>query len=99
LSVSGPAAGLTAIILTAISDLESFQYSFTSCFIIVQVSTWILKAGTISNYFPNNVIEGMLAGIGLIIILKQIPHAIGLDSDLKEIKLDGENTFTNYSQF
>jgi MFS superfamily sulfate permease-like transporter len=47
-----------------------------------------LKAGTISNYFPNNVIEGMLAGIGLIIILKQIPHAIGLDSDfLKEIKL------------
>jgi MFS superfamily sulfate permease-like transporter len=46
-----------------------------------------LKAGTISNYFPNNVIEGMLAGIGLIIILKQIPHAIGLDLILKEIKL------------
>jgi MFS superfamily sulfate permease-like transporter len=57
-----------------------------------------LKAGTISNYFPNNVIEGMLAGIGLIIILKQIPHAIGLDSDFEGdqafVQMNGENTFT-----
>jgi MFS superfamily sulfate permease-like transporter len=65
--------------LTAISDLELSQYSFTSQFYrgLVQLALDFGWAGTISNYFPNNVIEGMLAGIGLI-ILKQIPHAIGL---------------------
>ena len=100
LSVSGPAAGLTAIILTAISDLGAFNILLLAVFIagLVQLALGFLKAGTISNYFPNNVIEGMLAGIGLIIILKQIPHAIGLDSDFEGdqafSQMNGENTFS-----
>jgi MFS superfamily sulfate permease-like transporter len=100
LSVSGPAAGLTAIILTAISDLGAFNILLLAVFIAgsLQLILGFLKAGTISNYFPSNVIEGMLAGIGLIIILKQIPHAIGLDSDFEGdqafSQMNGENTFT-----
>ncbi len=83
LSVSGPAAGLTAIVLTAITSLGSFEAFLLAVFIagIVQIILGFIKAGTISNYFPNNVIEGMLAGIGVIIILKQIPHAIGYDKE------------------
>ena len=81
LSVSGPAAGLTAIVLTAITDLGAFNIFLTAVFIagLIQLSLGFLKAGSISNYFPNNVIEGMLAGIGVIIFLKQIPKALGSD--------------------
>lgn len=100
LSVSGPAAGLTAIVLTAITDLGSFNTFLLSVLIagVIQLILGFLKAGTISNYFPNNVIEGMLAGIGVIIILKQIPHAFGYDPDFEGdesfFQLDGENTFS-----
>lgn len=100
LSVSGPAAGLTAIVLTAITDLGSFNAFLLAVFLagIFQLILGFIKAGTISNYFPSNVIEGMLAGIGLIIILKQIPHAVGLDSDFEGdeafSQLDGKNTFS-----
>ncbi len=85
LSVSGPAAGLTAIVLTAISDLGTFDIFLTAVFIagLVQLILGFLKAGTISNFFPNNVIEGMLAGIGVIIILKQIPHFFGFSKDFQ----------------
>lgn len=85
LSVSGPAAGLTAIVLTAISDLGAFDIFLTSVFIagLIQLLLGFIKAGSISNYFPTNVIEGMLAGIGIIIILKQLPHAFGYDSDFE----------------
>jgi MFS superfamily sulfate permease-like transporter len=98
LSVSGPAAGLTAIILTAITDLGAFDILLTSVFIagLIQLALGFIKAGTISNYFPTNVIEGMLAGIGIIIILKQLPHAFGYDSDFEGDEsfwqLDGSNT-------
>lgn len=85
LSVSGPAAGLTAIVLTAITDLGAFDIFLTAVFIagVIQLLLGFVKAGSISNYFPTNVIEGMLAGIGIIIILKQIPHAFGYDSDFE----------------
>ena len=81
LSVSGPAAGLTAIVLTAITDLGSFNVFLLAVLIagLIQLALGFLKAGSISNYFPNNVIEGMLAGIGVIIFLKQIPKALGSD--------------------
>ena len=74
LSVSGPAAGLTAIVLTAITDLGAFDIFLTAVFVagIIQLILGFIKAGSISNYFPTNVIEGMLAGIGVIIFLKQI---------------------------
>lgn len=83
ISVSGPAAGLTAIILTAITDLGAFELFLCAGIVagIIQLILGFVRAGSISNYFPNNVIEGMLAGIGIIIILKQLQHAIGFDKD------------------
>ncbi|MGE4513385.1 MAG: SulP family inorganic anion transporter, partial [Chryseobacterium sp.] len=83
ISVSGPAAGLTAIILTAITDLGAFNIFLCAGIIagVIQLILGFVRAGSISNYFPNNVIEGMLAAIGIIIILKQIPHALGFDKD------------------
>lgn len=100
LSVSGPAAGLTAIVLTAITDLGGFNVFLLAVLIagLLQVALGFLRAGSISNYFPNNVIEGMLAGIGVIIFLKQIPHAFGYDKDyegdLAFLQPDGQNTFS-----
>lgn len=100
ISVSGPAAGLTAIVLTAITDLGTFNAFLLAGLIagIIQLILGFIKAGSISNYFPTNVIEGMLAGIGVIIILKQIPHVFGLDKDyfgdLTFFQTDGKNTFT-----
>ena len=101
LSVSGPAAGLTAIVLTAITNLGAFDLFLTAVFIagLIQLALGFIKAGSISNYFPTNVIEGMLAGIGIIIILKQMPHAFGYDSDFEGdqafFQPDGGNTLTS----
>ena len=101
ISVSGPAAGLTAIVLTAITDLGAFDVFLTAVFIagLIQLALGFIKAGSISNYFPTNVIEGMLAGIGVIIILKQLPHAFGYDSDFEGnqafSQTDGENSFSS----
>ncbi len=83
ISVSGPAAGLTAIVLTAITDLGAFELFLCAGIVagVIQLILGFVRAGSISNYFPNNVIEGMLAAIGIIIILKQIPHALGFDKD------------------
>ena len=100
LSVSGPAAGLTAIVLGAITILGNFQLFLTAVLIagLLQIILGFIKAGSISSYFPNNVIEGMLAGIGIIIFTKQIPHAVGYDKDyegdLTFIQNDGQNTFS-----
>ena len=83
ISVSGPAAGLTAIVLVAITDLGAFELFLCAGIIagVIQLILGFIRAGSISNYFPNNVIEGMLAGIGIIIILKQLSHAVGFDKD------------------
>jgi MFS superfamily sulfate permease-like transporter len=100
ISVSGPAAGLTAIVLTAITTLGDFRLFLLAVLIagILQLILGFIKAGSISSYFPNNVIEGMLAGIGVIIFMKQIPHAVGYDKDyegdLTFLQSDGENTFS-----
>ena len=101
LSVSGPAAGLTAIILTAITDFGAFDIFLTAVLIagFIQLALGFIKAGSISNYFPTNVIEGMLAGIGIIIILKQLPHAFGYDADFEGdqsfIQSNGDNSFSS----
>lgn len=81
LSVSGPAAGLSAIVLAGIASLGSFEaFLLAGVFAgAIQLVLGFLKAGVISNYLPSNVIEGMLAAIGIIIILSQIPHAVGFD--------------------
>jgi MFS superfamily sulfate permease-like transporter len=100
LSVSGPAAGLTVIVLNSITELGSYQIFLVAVMVagVMQVILGILKAGTIGNYFPSSVIEGMLAAIGLTLILKQLPHALGVDTDFFGdegfFQQDHENTFS-----
>ena len=99
LGVSGPAAGLAVIVLTAIQNLgyEAFLLAVVIAGIF-QVILGFAKAGVIGYFFPSSVIKGMLSGIGLIIILKQIPHAFGYDSDPEGDfafrQIDGETTFS-----
>ena len=98
--VSGPAAGLAAIVLAGIATLGSYQDFLLAVVLagIIQVIFGILKAGTIAYYFPSSVIKGMLTGIGIIIVLKQIPHLFGYDADpegdMSSIKVDGGTTFS-----
>jgi MFS superfamily sulfate permease-like transporter len=99
-SVSGPAAGLTVIVAAAISDAGTFGAFALSVFLsgIFQIIFSFFQGGNLGNYFPSSVIKGMLAAIGLILILKQLPHAIGYDADFMGdqafFQFDGENTFS-----
>lgn len=81
--VSGPAAGLAAIVATAITDLNSYPLFVTAVVLAgaIQVMLGVLRAGVVAYYFPSAVIKGMLAGIGVFIFLKQIPHLFGYDLD------------------
>jgi carbonic anhydrase/SulP family sulfate permease len=99
-SVSGPAAGLTAIVAAQIAALGSFE-AFLAAVVIagaIQVLMGTFRLGFIASFFPMSVIKGLLAAIGLILILKQIPHVFGHDSDVEgEMSFeqpDHENTFT-----
>ncbi|HYG16613.1 MAG TPA: SulP family inorganic anion transporter [Bacteroidia bacterium] len=114
LSVSGPAAGLTAIVIGSLAEIRAFVerpdsgfsvdnvYNiFLSAVIIagvMQVVFGLVKAGAVGNYIPSPVIKGMLAAIGIILILKQIPHALGYDADYEGDEsfeqAGGDNTFT-----
>ena len=100
LGVSGPAAGLAVIVLDAINDFGSFEIFLVAVVIagLIQLILGFAKAGIIAYFFPSSVIKGMLSGIGIIIALKQIPHAVGHDEDyegnLDFIQPDGENTLT-----
>lgn len=100
LSVSGPAAGLTVIVLNAITQLGSYDAFLLAVVLagFLQIVLGFLKAGVIGYYFPSAVIKGMLAAIGIILILKQIPHAVGYDKDYEGdfgfAQADGENTFS-----
>ncbi len=105
LGVSGPAAGLAVIVLTSIAQLGGWENFLLAVVIagLIQVLAGYLKLGTIAYYFPSSVIKGMLTGIGLLIILKQIPHAFGYDKDyegnLGFQQPDGENTFSELLNF
>ena len=100
LGVSGPAAGLAVIVLNAITNLGSFEVFLVAVILagIIQLLMGIAKAGIIAHFFPSSVIHGMLAGIGIIIFLKQIPHAFGYDKvpegDVHFQQVDGQNTFS-----
>lgn len=100
IGVSGPAAGLAAIVLVAITSLGSFENFLMAVVLggVIQIVLGILKAGIIGYYFPSSVIKGMLTGIGIIIILKQIPHFFGYDTDPEGdfafFQVDGSNTFS-----
>jgi MFS superfamily sulfate permease-like transporter len=104
LGVSGPAAGLAVIVLTAINAL-GFEAFLLAVVIggIIQLALGYARAGIIGYYFPNSVIKGMLSGIGLIIILKQIPHAFGYDNDFEGSfafnQPDGETTLSELTNF
>lgn len=104
LGVSGPAAGLAVIVLTSISAIGSWPAFLLAVVLagVFQLVMGFAKAGFIAYFFPSSVIKGMLTGIGLLIILKQIPHALGWDKvnvgDVEFNQQDGENTFTEISQ-
>ena len=99
-SVSGPAAGMVAVVLSSVEKLGSYE-AFTLALAaggLIQVLAGFSRMGFISSFIPKNVIRGLLVAIGIILILKQIPHALGLDSsyegDFSFFQEDGENTFT-----
>ncbi len=98
--VSGPAAGLAAIVLAAIASLGGYENFLVAVVLggAIQILFGVLRAGIIGYYFPSSVIKGMLTGIGIIIILKQIPHFFGYDSDPEGdfafVQIDGENSFS-----
>ncbi len=101
LGVSGPAAGLAVIVLTAIDTLGSWP-TFLLALVLAGFFQLILgfaKAGFIAYFFPSSVIKGMLTGIGLLLILKQIPHALGYDTDAEGdfsfFQMDGETTLSS----
>ena len=101
LGVSGPAAGLAVIVLTSIAAIGSWPAFLLAVVLagILQLIMGFAKAGFIAYFFPSSVIKGMLTGIGLLIILKQIPHAVGYDKDpegdLAYIQADGGTTLSS----
>ena len=100
LGVSGPAAGLAVIVLNSIQELGPFDIFLVAVVIggIFQLLLGVLRAGIIGYYFPTAVIKGMLSGIGIIIAIKQIPHAFGYDKDpegdFSFVQVDGETSFS-----
>ncbi len=99
-SVSGPAAGLSTVVLSSIQGLGSFDV-FLVCVVwagVIQLILGYLNVGTIGYFIPYSVIKGMLSAIGLILILKQLPHAAGYDRDFEGdesfFQRDGQNTFS-----
>lgn len=98
-SVSGPAAGLAAVVLSAITQLDNFEVFLTALILagMIQFAAGFFKAGFIADFIPSNVIKGLLAAIGILLIVKQIPHALGFDKDYEGdfnlFKADGGHLF------
>lgn len=99
IGVSGPAAGLAGIIITFMMELQDYRVFLLVVVLsgVIQVFLSAIRAGVVAAYFPFNVIKGMLAAIGLLLLLKQIPHGLGYDSDpigdMAFKQVDGGNTF------
>ena len=100
LSVSGPAVGLSAIVAAKISELGSFENFLAALLVsgVLQVLLGLARAGSIAGFFPSSVIKGLLAAVGTLLILKQIPHAVGHDPDpegeMSFFQTDDKNTLT-----
>ena len=100
-SVSGPAAGLAVIVLAAIHSIGSFEAFLVAVVLsgVLQFVFGVLRFGVVADYVPNSVIKGMLAAIGVLIVLKQIPHALGRDvdynGDLRFLEVGGNNTLSD----
>jgi MFS superfamily sulfate permease-like transporter len=105
LSVSGPAAGLTSIVLATVAELGSFESFLCAVCLagIFQILLGVLKAGIIGYYFPTAVIKGMLCAIGVILIRNQLPHFVGFDRDVEVDEMDlqdrGEKNFFHFNHF
>lgn len=101
LSVSGPAAGLAVIVFTAIGSLPSYNVFLLAVVLAgaMQIGLGFARAGVLGDFIPNAVIKGMLAAIGLLLILKQLPHILGYDADYEGdesfFQPDHENTFSS----
>ncbi|RKY17955.1 MAG: sulfate transporter [Planctomycetota bacterium] len=99
-SVSGPAAGLAAIVAVQIETLGSFEAFLTAVVLagVMQIVLGVIRAGALAAFFPSSVIKGLLSAIGITLVLKQIPHLVGYDpdwfGDMSFRQLDGENTFS-----
>lgn len=99
-SVSGPAAGLTAIVYAQIQNLGSYETFLCAVILagVFQLLLGVIKAGSLAAFFPSSVIKGLLSAIGIILILKQIPHLFGHDpdwfGDMTFLQNDGKNTFS-----
>ena len=99
-SVSGPAAGLTAVVAAQIAALGSFQAFLLAVLMagVLQIVLGVIRAGAIADFVPSSVIKGLLAAIGLILILKQLPHLVGHDANplgmMSFEEPDHENTFS-----
>ena len=103
-SVSGPAAGLTAIVAAEIASLGSFPAFLLAVVFagLIQIGLGLFRVGFVAAFFPSSVIKGLLAAIGTILILKQIPHVFGHDADpegdMSFLQPDHENTFSELSR-
>jgi MFS superfamily sulfate permease-like transporter len=102
LSISGPAAGLTSIVAIALGKMPAYEAFLLSVVIagVLQLLLGFLRAGIIGDYIPNSVIRGLLASIGIVLILKQFPHLIGYDRDYSGDEtfiqqMDSSNTFSD----
>ncbi|TAE32894.1 MAG: SulP family inorganic anion transporter [Cytophagales bacterium] len=101
MSVSGPAAGLAVIVADAITKVGAYEIFLCGVVLagVIQLGMGLLRAGKLSSFFPDSVIKGMLVAIGIVIVLKQIPHALGRDNDYEgefefQQLADGENTLS-----
>ena len=103
-SVSGPAAGLTAVVAAQIAALGSFEAFLLAVMIagLVQIALGLARAGSLAAFFPSSVIKGLMAAIGVILILKQIPHVLGHDpdpeGDMAFLQPDDANTFSEFGR-
>src|SRR3954454_3987166 len=103
-SVSGPAAGLTAVVASQIAALGSFESFLLAVMVagLAQLALGLARAGSLAAYFPSSVIKGLMAAIGVILILKQIPHALGHDpdpeGDMAFLQPDDANTFSEFGR-
>jgi len=101
LLVSGPAAGLAAIVITSITQLGSFSAFLVAVVLagLMQIALGVARAGIVGYYFPSSVVKGMLAAIGVVLVLKQLPHALGYNADYEGsetfAQMSGGNTFSN----
>ena len=103
-SVSGPAAGLTAVVASQIAALGSFEAFLLAVMIagLIQIALGLARAGSLAAFFPSSVIKGLMAAIGVILILKQIPHVLGHDpdpeGDMAFLQPDDANTFSEFGR-